>query len=587
MKRVAAHLLWIACALAGCGHGSDLATEEGPLAFDPDSIPDAYARPTAALMAAGATRGYEITPEGDLYNGEWKVRVRASADGAEAAAPQRIAYLERWMPVAAWKRSSGDVAWRFEAVAFQPPVAGDTGLVVSLLVSAINRGAAPHTVALALELGAPDSSPVFVAWDAPEVPAPPLTWSTRSGPDTVYGWTPGPASGASDRVETTLAPGQSLTRHVLLPAYPMTATALASLAPITHAQRVTEARHDWTSTLRARRAVRAERSRGRGRAARSARLAPRVSRAARVELGADRRAVPLPRRVAARRRPADRGAVGGRLQRGGARSRRGFRLFQWPQGAFLSQRGQLDGTGQALWAFEQALLRPAPADSIARYAEAALAAWKWLEWQRDFGRQSGWQFGLMMPYGEPRDGELTRAQLVGNDAWSLVGYRAAARLLRAAGRERRQRGGAEPRPVPRRLRRGAARHQEPRRAAVMAGGGTRLGNLAVGWPCAALPPGDPRLSALATRVWRVTGGPGLVTYGHADSLHGYVGADLGTWALLAGRRADADRVLEALLHWRNASGAAAELFSRTGAFGRNLPHIPPAPRRWWRSRATR
>ena len=228
-----------------------------------------------------------------------------------------------------------------------------------------------------------------------------------------------------------------------------------------------------------------------------------------------------------------------------------------------------------MWAFEQALLRPAPADSIARYAEAALAAWKWLEWQRDFGRQSGWQFGLMMPYGEPRDGELTRAQLVGNDAWSLVGYRAAARLLRAAGRESDASAVEQSR----------ARYLADFDAALRATKspdvppswqevGRDWGNLAVGWPCAALPPGDPRLSALATRVWRVTGGPGLVTYGHADSLHGYVGADLGTWALLAGRRADADRVLEALLHWRNASGAAAELFSRTGAFGRNLPPHP-------------
>jgi hypothetical protein len=65
-----------------------------------------------------------------------------------------------------------------------------------------------------------------------------------------------------------------------------------------------------------------------------------------------------------------------------------------------------------------------------------------------------------------------------------------------------------------------------------------------------------------------------VTYGHRDSLHYYVGADLGTWALLAGRRADAERVLDALLHWRSASGSMAELFSRAGDFGVNLPPHP-------------
>jgi hypothetical protein len=104
--------------------------------------------------------------------------------------------------------------------------------------------------------------------------------------------------------------------------------------------------------------------------------------------------------------------------------------------------------------------------------------------------------------------------------------------------------------------------------------GRDWGNLAVGWPCAVLPPGHPRLIALAERSWREAGHVGLVAYGHRDSLHGYVGADLGTWAMLAGRRAEADSVLEALLHWRNASGASAELFSRAGDFGRNLPPHP-------------
>ena len=82
------------------------------------------------------------------------------------------------------------------------------------------------------------------------------------------------------------------------------------------------------------------------------------------------------------------------------------------------------------------------------------------------------------------------------------------------------------------------------------------------------------MDALARRVWAAAGGAGLVSYGSRDSLHGYVGADLGTWALLAGRRAQADSVLAALLHWRSASGGAAEVFSRAGGFGANLPPHP-------------
>src|SRR5262249_25850443 len=111
----------------------------------------------------------------------------------------------------------------------------------------------------------------------------------------------------------------------------------------------------------------------------------------------------------------------------------GMAQLQLPNGAFMTQVGQLDGTGQALWAFEQAMLRPAADDSVARYASIAERGWAWFESQRELGRQSGWRFGRLMPFADPRDNELTRTQLVGNDAWAIAGYRAAARLLAAAG----------------------------------------------------------------------------------------------------------------------------------------------------------
>jgi hypothetical protein len=251
-----------------------------------------------------------------------------------------------------------------------------------------------------------------------------------------------------------------------------------------------------------------------------------------------------------------------------------FEAYQWPQGAFVSQRGQLDGTGQALWSFEQAFLRPAKADSIAHYARLAQLAWRWLETQRAMGRLTGWRFGLMMPFAEPRDAELTRAQFVGNDAWSILGYRSTARLMRAAGME------SEARIID--STRAAYAHDfesalkatgRPDIPPSWQGPGRDWGNLAVGWPCEALRPNDSHLTVLARRVWG-SSEEGLVTYGHPDSLHGYLGADLGSWALLAGRRKDADRVLDALLRWRNASGAGAELFSRNGGFGANLPPHP-------------
>jgi hypothetical protein len=87
--------------------------------------------------------------------------------------------------------------------------------------------------------------------------------------------------------------------------------------------------------------------------------------------------------------------------------------------------------------------------------------------------------------------------------------------------------------------------------------------------------------AFAERVWRAGGGAGLTFYGTPDSLHGYLGADLGVWAMRTGRRAEADRVLDSHLHWRTASGTAGEIFDRRGDYGTNLPpHATAAAALW-------
>src|SRR5439155_13801031 len=82
----------------------------------------------------------------------------------------------------------------------------------------------------------------------------------------------------------------------------------------------------------------------------------------------------------------------------------GLLLFQWPMGAFLSQRGQLDGTGQALWVMEQALLRPVAGPEVRRIAPAVEGARHWLDQQRDMGRRLGGPYATMLPFAEPRDG---------------------------------------------------------------------------------------------------------------------------------------------------------------------------------------
>ena len=66
-NRLASTLLAGALLATGC---SRTVPERVARSFDPDSIPEAYARSTAALMWPGTTRAWQITPEGDLYDGD-------------------------------------------------------------------------------------------------------------------------------------------------------------------------------------------------------------------------------------------------------------------------------------------------------------------------------------------------------------------------------------------------------------------------------------------------------------------------------------------------------------------------------------
>src|SRR5262245_36898831 len=118
------HPTWISGPVVALGLGAALAlggcrAEPPPVhSASPDSIADAYQGSVAALMWPGATRAYQITPDGDLYTGAWFVRIAPGSDSAAAGTPFRIAYEDRWCPIARWTRVSGGVRWEFEAVAF-------------------------------------------------------------------------------------------------------------------------------------------------------------------------------------------------------------------------------------------------------------------------------------------------------------------------------------------------------------------------------------------------------------------------------------------------------------------------------------
>ncbi len=543
-------------------------------AFDPDTVPEAHARATGALMWTGATRAFLVTPEGDLFNGEWTVRLTPTAGGATASAPRAIAAEDRTWPVLHWNRHAGRVRFEFEAVASPEPAPRDTGLLVSLVVRAVNTGTTEATAGFEARLAPRVPEAPFIAPDAPERETPSRVWAGDDGERMTLGWSAESASGDAVRVSWRLAPGETRTTRFLLPAYPERAGQLAQWSRQPHAARAAAARRYWSGEL---------------------------DRGARLELGDPEverafRAASIVLLACMERRGSAWVPIGNPFQyrdvwvRDGARAVRalavsghgrearaltdGLMLFQWPSGAFLSQRGQLDGTGQVLWALDQALLRPdVDGDRIERAAEAAMAACHWIESQRRIGALSGLEYGTMLPFAEPRDAEMVRAQLVGSDAWAIGGERAAVRLLRAAGRT----AAADSVAAALLLYRAdfAAALERTGSADVppsWQGVGRDWGNLSVAVPCGALPLDHPRVAALERRVWAEAGGTGLGWYHTRDSLHTYIAVDIATGAMLAGRASLADSMLAALLHWRTASGGAGEIVARsTRDFGPNLP----------------
>jgi hypothetical protein len=593
-----------------------------------DGPVDAYHGSVAALMWPGATRAFQVTSAGELFNGAWFVRIEPSSEGALADPPERIACEGGWCPVVHWTRTDGGLRWDFEAVAFpedEPAPWSARGefarlatarereadgaveaasfagvpqqrlarlllgvrhplerspidrrnLFVSLLVTVRNTGSNVAEARLAMRCEPPGSDPPYLDSD-PDVRTPwGHCWRGREATDSLLGFSglsQGEVSGRQSSQRWRLAPGERATLHAILPVYPTPGRTLASIERVPHARRAQRAREYWQR----------ETARGAAFEIPDSALCDAI-RAARVVLLSCRE-----------RRDLDWVPIGGPFHyrdiwiRDGARvaealavsgytreSREfahAFLRFQTANGSFVSQKGQLDGTGQALWAFEQTLLRPAPAPRLHEYAAAAERAWQSLQMQRGLSRGQGVVAG-MLPETNPYDGELVRAQLVGNDAWALVGYRATQRLLAADGAadaaDRVDRSRLEYLDAFRRAAESSGRADLP---PSWQGVGLDWGNLNAGYPCEVLEPSDTRLEALARRYWKPVSGPGLGYYRNPDTLHTYVAADLGTVALRAGDRIAADRILDAMLRWRTPSGGAAECFTAsTRDFGRNFP----------------
>lgn len=575
---------------AGCAHH---ARQAAVAPGEPRVLPEHYASSIAALTYPGARRAFQVGNGSVVSTGDAALEWTLPA-GAARTSP--VFFEKDGVPVAHWWMVSGRESVHFEAAAMPTPLLGDSSLLLAVRATATRL--APGTGEVELEVrvrGRPDG-PQVPPWDARDVDRFDEAWvgvgalrngELVAGVDAEAEFPPGaptlehPAhtlglgpGALVARFRATLARGGQRAWSFWMPAYPAPpALGRRLVREALHPRLPALARVAWRDWLQ--HAAWLATPDTLVNAAYAAALVTLVGCHERdgedwVPIGNPFQYRDVWLRDGARTVRALAVAGLGDLAQADAWT---LRRFQLPVGAFLSQRGQLDGTGQALWAFDQATAYARSADLARRLLPYAERGFRWLERQRAITRELRLPWAGLLPYGDPRDNELVRAQLVGNDAWALAGYRGLVSLARRAG-DQALAGEA------------AAAYEDYRRAFLAAlartgpgdippswqGGGRDWGNLAVGYPTRVLPADDRRLEALAQRTWRRSGTPGLAAYGHADSLHSYLGADLAQWALLAGRPAAARTALADLLTHSSSTLGQAELFSRVdGRFGLNLP----------------
>ena len=590
----AALIAGIALALAaGCARPK-AAPVAGAVPGEPLVLPEHYSRSIAALGAPGARRAFQVGHGSVVGSGdaalEWRL---PSASGPIRVSP---VYFERdGVPVAHWWMVSTRESVAFEAAAAPRAALGDSSLMLSVEATATWLDPAPGECALEVRVRARADSPANLPWDVEDTDTYQEFWRDRcairngrivAGIDPTMrvaqdaprpghpALTRGAGAGLlSATGRERLARGQQKRWHFWLPAYPTTAPGPGLERIAAHARVVADARDAW-----------------RGRLAEGARFAtpdPLTNAAWRaalvtlllcqeryrdtwVPLGNPFQYRDVWLRDAARTVRAL--AVAGHtdLARSDALT---LARFQLPSGVLLSQNGQLDGSGEAMWAFAQAATLPPAPEWAARVLPVARRAMEWIELERLLTRQLAMPYAGLLPYGEPRDNELTRAQLVGNDAWGIAGCRALVTLARLAGNDSLARAAdAVATDYRGAFRAALLKSRSPDVPPSWQGVGRDWGNLTVGYPTRVLAADDPRLEALARRIHTNSGGPGLAVCGPRDSLHTYLGTDLAQWALLAGHPEPARAYLADLLAHSSSTLGQAEVFDRDDAsFGTNLP----------------
>jgi hypothetical protein len=250
--------------------------------------------------------------------------------------------------------------------------------------------------------------------------------------------------------------------------------------------------------------------------------------------------------------------------------------FQWPSGVILSQRGQLDGTGQALWALGQHTELAGDTATVDALLPAALRATDWIRFQRQITGALGGRAAGLLPCSDPKDNENLQAHLLGSDAWALAGLEATRRMATqrgqsAAAESLRTAATAYEARLLQVFDEQALRQGRPLPPAVERGA-REWGNWSAAYPCAVVAPTDARAMALDRFVRGRYFVDGLPTIAGRDALHCYVGFDLTQAALRRDERGAVLADFAADVRHTQCGGGGLEVVShRHPDYGENLP----------------
>jgi len=197
-----------------------------------------------------------------------------------------------------------------------------------------------------------------------------------------------------------------------------------------------------------------------------------------------------------------------------------FLNFQRPDGLFISNRGQYDGWGQALWAFGRYYQFTHDHNFARRVYPAVQRAVEWLHLARENDPLH------LMPATNPHDAEFTKvaAHVTGQNFWALDGLREAIVLAKAVGtgedvRVFEKEYNDYDQVLVKKLKAVTAKNNGYVPPGIDVQGGQDWGNLGTLYPGILFRPYDPMVTG-TLRAARAKYGEGLMTY--AGRLHHYL-----------------------------------------------------------------